>query len=217
MDSAINYTIQRINKKESSYLNESFDLYKKSLEKEILYVNGEITPWTFKNIVSIGVRQQEFDWTENFINQYGDKINKLYRLNAINYNLANLYFYKKEFNKVIPLLQKVEYEEIYYSLDAKALTISTYYELDEYMFLGSFFESFKNYLTRNKNISQSNKIRYLNLIKYTKKLVESSQYSKTKLLKLKEDIKADSSIGKNWLLEKVDELIAIAKPEKIKN
>lgn len=147
----------------------------------------------------------------------GEKINILYRQNAINYNLANLYFSKKEFDKVIPLLQKVEYEEIYYSLNSKALMLSTYYELDEYMFLGSFFESFKNYLTRNKNVSQSNKIRYLNLIKYTKKLVESSQYSKSKLTKLKEDIKADSSYGKNWLLEKVDELIAIAKPEKVKN
>ncbi|MBL0236513.1 MAG: hypothetical protein IPQ02_07860 [Saprospiraceae bacterium] len=114
-------------------------------------------------------------------------------------------------------MNKVEYDEIYYSLDAKVLTISTYYELDEYMFLGSFFESFKNYLNRNKNVSQSNKIRYLNLIKYTKKLVESAQYSKIKLLKLKEEIKADSPYGKNWLLEKVDELIAIAKPEKAKN
>lgn len=217
LDNAINYTILKGNKGNIEYLKESLDLYKKSLDKELIYVNEEITPWTFKNIVSIALRQKEYEWTETFINIYGEKINKLYRLNAINYSLGSLYFYKKEFNKAIPLLQKVEYEEIYYSLDAKALTISTYYELDEYMFLGSFFESFKNYLTRNKNISQSNKIRYLNLIKYTKKLVESSQYSKSKLLKLKEDIKADSSIGKNWLLEKVDELIAIAKPEKVKS
>lgn len=155
--------------------------------------------------------------TETFINLYGEKINKLYQQNAINFGLASLFFFKKEFEKAIPFLQKVEYEEIYFSLSSKALMLSTYFELDEFMVLGSFFESFKNYLTRNKNVSQSNKLRYLDLIKYTKKLVESSQYSKTKLLKLKEDIKADSSIGKDWLLEKVDELIAIAKPEKIKN
>lgn len=217
MDNAINYSIQRINKKDTSYLKELFELYQKSISSEIIIVNGEITPWTFKNIITTSIRLNEYNWTENFINQYGDKINYVYRQNAINYNLANLFFSKKEFDKVIPLLQKVEYEEIYYSLDAKALMLSTYYELDEYMFLGSFFESFKNYLTRNKNVSQSNKIRYLNLIKYTKKLVESSQYSKIKLIKLKEDIKADSSYGKNWLLEKVDDLIAIAKPEKVKN
>ncbi len=217
MDNAINYTILKGNKGNFVYLKESLDLYKKSLDKELLYVNSEITPWTFKNIVSIALRQKEYEWTENFIIQYGDKINKLYQQNAVNFGLAMVYFSKKEFGKTISLLNKVEYDEIYYSLDAKVLTISTYYELDEYMFLGSFFESFKNYLNRNKNVSQSNKIRYLNLIKYTKKLVESAQYSKIKLLKLKEEIKADSPYGKNWLLEKVDELIAIAKPEKAKN
>lgn len=217
IDNAINYSITRINKKDTTYLKELFELYRKSIESEIIIVNGEITPWTFKNITTAALRLNEFNWTENFITNYGDKINIMYRQNAINYNLANLFFSKKEFDKVIPLLQKVEYEEIYYGLNSKALMLSTYYELDEYIFLGSFFESFKNYLTRNKNVSQSNKLRYLNLIKYTKKLVESSQYSKTKLLKLKEDIRADSSIGKDWLLEKVDELIAIAKPEKVKN
>ncbi|MBK8244703.1 MAG: hypothetical protein IPK88_14840 [Saprospiraceae bacterium] len=217
MDNAINYSIQRINKKDSTYLKELFELYQKSIDSEIIIVNDEITPWTFKNIISTALRLNEYNWTQNFINQYGDKINKLYQQNAVNFGLAMVFFSKKEFGKTISLLNKLEYDEIYFSLDAKVLILSTYYELDEFMVLSSFFESFKNYLTRNKNVSQSNKIRYLNLIKYTKKLVESSQYSKIKLLKLKEDIKADSSYGKNWLLEKVDELIAIAKPEKVKN
>lgn len=217
LDNAINYTIQRINRKDSTYLKELFELYQKSIDSEIIIVNGEITPWTFKNIISTALRLNEYNWTQNFINQYGDKINKLYQQNAVNFGLAMVFFSKKEFGKTISLLNKVEYDEIYFSLSAKVLTLSTYYELDEFMVLSSFFESFKNYLTRNKNVSQSNKIRYLNLIKYTKKLVESSQYSKSKLTKLKEDIKADSSYGKNWLLEKVDELIAIAKPEKVKS
>lgn len=95
MDFAINYTIQKHNSGKLAYLQESLDLYRAALDKEVIYVNGELTPWTFKNIVTAGLRLKEFEWTANFINEYSVKINKIYRQNAINYNIATLNFYKK--------------------------------------------------------------------------------------------------------------------------
>ncbi|MDQ3142392.1 MAG: hypothetical protein M3Q56_09130 [Bacteroidota bacterium] len=208
MDSAINYSIQKSNKGESKYLVQLFELYKSSIEKEIIFVNNQITPWSFKNIVTAALRLNEFSWVEDFISKYSSRINKSYRHNAYNYNLANLFFYKKEFSKVIPLLQKVEYDEVYYSLSAKCMLLATYYELDEYNALSSFGDSFKLYIGRNKNVAESKKVFYLNLIKFTKKLYDAKLSDNTYLLKLKSDItKANDVFSKEWLLEKVEELI----------
>ncbi|MBK9719895.1 MAG: hypothetical protein IPO85_20730 [Saprospiraceae bacterium] len=99
MDNAINYSIQRINKKDTSYLKELFELYQKSISSEIIIVNGEITPWTFKNIITTSLRLNEYNWTENFINQYGDKINLYTRQNAINYNWLIYFFLRKNLIK----------------------------------------------------------------------------------------------------------------------
>jgi hypothetical protein len=207
MDSVINYTIQKQNRGRSEYAEELFDLYKISLEKETIFINGEITPWSFKNIVTNSLRLKEYEWTENFINDYSQKINATYRQNAINYNLATLNFYKKDFKKVIPQLQKVIYDEEYYGLASKSQLMVSYYELKEFEVLISFCDSFRINLKRNKSISDYNKKRYQMLIFYTKKLINSQEIENTKLQKLKDEINNSICVNKNWLLEKVDELL----------
>ena len=207
LDSAINYTIQKHNRGKLEYLQESLDLYRASLDKEIIFVNGEITPWTFKNIITIALRLKEYEWTENFINQYGNKINKAFRQNAINYNLAFLNFHLKKYNNVIPLLQKVEYDEEYYGLDSKVQLLITYYELKELEVLSAFLDSFKIYIKRNKNIPVENKLRYSNLISYSRKIMKLEDADTIQIKKLKSEIEQSTSVAKPWLLEKLDELL----------
>jgi hypothetical protein len=103
-------------------------------------------------------------------------------------------------------LQKVEYEELFYGLNSKAIMISTYFELDEIQVLTSFLESFKNFLSRDKSLNQSRKLSYLNLVKFTKKLIDTNLNNEIKLEKLKNDILNENTVGKPWLLEKVEEL-----------
>jgi hypothetical protein len=205
-DSAINYTIQKYNKGNLLFLKENFEIYKESVENETLYTNSELSPWTFKNIVTAGLRNQEFTWTEYFINTYQSKINELYRENAINYNRAVLLFYKKEFSRAIPLLQKVQYDEVNYGMASKTMLIGIYYEIRDFDALYSYFDSLKAYLSRNKTLNSVKKMSYLDLIKFTKKLADSNHIN-FDLHKLKEQINVSSAFSKKWLLEKVDELI----------
>ncbi len=207
MDSVINYTIQKQNSGRSAYAEELFDLYKITLEKETIFINGEITPWSFKNIITNSLRLKEYEWTENFINEYNSKINKAYRQNAINYNTANLNYFKKEYAKVLPLLQKVEYHEDYYNLSSKVLLLATYYELKEMELALMFCDSFRIYLKRNKSLSNANKARYQELIFFAKKLITNQDSPNEKILKLKATIETSLAASKNWLLEKVDELL----------
>lgn len=206
MNSAINYTIQKQNQGLLKFSLENFELWKEALKRNVVLINDELSPWSFKNIVTLALRLNEYEWTEHFIKDYGIKINKEFRENAINYNQAILFFYKKEYNKAIPLLQKVQFDEINYGLGAKALLLATFYELDEFDALDSFYESFKIFVNRNKNITDDIKKSYIQLIKLTKLLTESNS-DKLKLQKIKNEIQNSQATSKKWLLEKVDELL----------
>ena len=205
---AQNYCIKKINSGHSKYLNEIFYLYKELLAKEIILEDGLISPWHFKNIVTTALRLEEFDWVENFIQQYQDNLSKESKENAVNYNIAALHFFRKEYSKALKLLQKVDFTDVYYHLDSKSMLLKTYFELEEHDGLYSLFDTFKIYLRRNKLISDYQKTVYLNLVKYTKKLVKLKTGFPTikKITELKDQIKETKQIADlNWLNKKVED------------
>ena len=64
--------------------------------------------------------------------------------------MARVYFFKKEYDKVLELLQQVEYDDVFYLLDAKVALIKTFYELEEIDSLVALLDSFKMLLRRKK-------------------------------------------------------------------
>ena len=206
-DSAINYVINRINKGKSEFLSELFELYKEGIQKELLYINNELSPWAFKNVILSALRLKEFDWVENFIHNYQSKLNPKYRDNALSFNLAQLHFYKKDYKKVIEQLQQVEYDDLTYSLNSKTFLMGAYYELDDIEPLISLLDSFRAYLNRNKQLTESRKKIYINMINIVKKLSKLQSHEKEKIQKLKNEIESVNAIAsKNWILEKIAEL-----------
>src|SRR5690606_2223412 len=121
-----------------------------------------LTPWSFKNIVTNGLRLSEFDWVEKFIHDYSSRLDEKHRENAVTFNLAQLFFYKKDYPKVISHLSQVEYEDITYNLNSKTLLMASYFELDELEALNSLLDTFRVYLNRNKKIPATRRKHYLN-------------------------------------------------------
>ena len=208
IDSAINYCIQRINKGNQEFLREIHELYRESLANELIFINGRITPWTFRNVIVSGLRLGEFDWVEQFITQYQDRIEEKYRDNAVSFNTANLYFYKKDYDGVISMLQEVEYDDPSYNLNSKTMLIATYYELDVIEPLLSLLSSFSMYLRRSKSITEARKSHYLNLIKFVRALIRVQVSKPEEIQKLRKQVEdTDGIVNKRWLLDKIDELL----------
>ena len=203
----INYCIQKLNRGQSSFLQELFELYEGLVEMEVQF-NQELSPWHFRNVIVVALRLGYYDWTETFIKQYGTWISEAYRENAVTFNLSFLYFYKKDYDQVIRLLRFVEYDDITYNLNSKAILLQTYYETDEIESLHSLFESFRVYLNRSKSIPEGKKTLYKNLIKFTKKLTRIQPGDEKALHKLKDEIKETKSLAsRKWLEEKIEELV----------
>ncbi len=206
---ALNYCIKKLNQGSHQFLEEYFNVFVILLEKELIINDGEISPWHFRNIVVAALRLGKYKWTEEFINYYQRYLPVSMRDNAVSFNLAQLYFYQKKYDKVIELLQTVEYEDLSYNLNSKTFLLMTYYETDDIEPLYSLMDSFRTYLNRHKDFAPSRRVPYTNLIKFTKQLTKIMPGDKKALEKLKLEVakaeeKGLSSI--NWLKEKIAEL-----------
>lgn len=203
----MNYCIDtKINNGHTEYYRQLFSLYRTALDKEIIFEDDELNPHHYKNIITIGLQVQEFGWVEKFIQDFTPRLPKDTQENALNYNLAHLYFYKGEYSKVIGQLREVEYPSPVYALGSKLLLLRTYFELKEDMALDSLIDSFRIYLRRHRLISRDVKQQYLNVLRFTKKLAAAAPYDRPGIEKIKAQIENCKALAvKKWLLEKVDE------------
>lgn len=204
---AINYCINRINLGQSSYLHELLSLYQFAIKNDLLLENGVLSPWEFKNIVTVALRTKELQWGEKFIEGYKSKLPKEERQNAYTFNIARLHFYKKNYDKVLQLLQDVKYNDIFYQLDSKTTLLKTYYETGEEMPLLSLKDSFRVLLSRKRLITPQQRANYNNLLKYSIKLFRADVRNKKAMQALRLEIEHTANIAdKSWLMEKVEEL-----------
>ncbi|MBP6663913.1 MAG: hypothetical protein KA168_01345 [Chitinophagales bacterium] len=208
---AANYCICKVNIGNIKYLNELLNLYKMMLEKNIAFDNsGYLSPWTYINIVTIGTRNKDYEWTNNFIHQYQKHLAPQFRKNAFYYNLAYLYFHQKHYDKTLKLLNEVIFDDVIYSISAKLLQLNIYYELNEHDAFESLCISFSTYLKRNKLITADKKARYTQFIRLLSQLHRLPKTNKKALLDIKQEVeKAKGLVSKSWLLEKIDQKLGI--------
>lgn len=204
----INYIIDtKINIGRSEYFEELFSIYQTALVKEFIIDDEVLDPHHYKNIITVGLFVKEFDWVEQFIKDYTPTLPKVDQENALTYNLAKVYFHKKQYEKVIELLQRVEYQNLNYSLGGKLMLLKTYYELNEFLALDSLTDSFRIYLRRNKLISREVKQQYLNVLRFVKRLSNVAPFDTKSIEKIRTQINNCKALAdKNWILEKLGEL-----------
>jgi len=207
LDAAFNYCILKSNTGSLEFVRELFKLYVETLENKLILVKEQITPWSYKNIITAGLRLSEFEWVEKFIYDYNPLLDEKFRDNALTFNLAQLYFYKKDYERVIRQLSQVDYEDMTYNLNSKTLLMASYFELDEMEALNSLLDTFRVYLNRNKNIPQIRRKHYINTINIVRKLAKIKSGDKKEVEKMEKEIESTQGIvSKNWILEKLTTL-----------
>lgn len=206
-DSALHYCTGKLNQGNRIFLQEYFDLFQLALDQKVFLYKNEFSSWRFNNANGVALRLGKLDWAENFVEQYKNYLSPEERDNTYTFNLARVFLYKKQYEKVLNLLQNIEYEDIGFNLISKTMLTITYYELDEWEALKSFIEAFKVFLNRQKDLAENRKQSYLNLIKYVRKLIRLKAGDKAEVQQLKEEITAEKArvVNHEWLLEKLEE------------
>ncbi|MEM1321374.1 MAG: hypothetical protein AAGG75_14055 [Bacteroidota bacterium] len=199
---SINYCIRQQNLGKRQFLNEAFKLYQQGLERQVFLVNGMLASKTYNNISLAGIILNEFEWVEGFLFEYKDRLEEKYEGNSFNYNLAYLYYKKTDYNNAMKLLQQVEFEDMLFNLQARRMLLKIYYELEELAALDSLLSSFKNFIYRH-NLGY-HKDNYLNLLKFTRKLLQLNTFDKTAVGQLRGEIETTPALAeRKWLLEQL--------------
>lgn len=203
---ALNYCIRRMNLGHSNFIRESFDLYKEGLETEILIQDGQISRFTFTNVVSNGTKLKEFTYVEDFIHNYKGYLDKKSREDVVQFCLSKLYYERADYNKAMRICSQMDYGDMLMNFVSKTMVLKIYYEQSELEALESYLESFRSYLSRKKATAY-HKSNFKNIIRLTKKLLKTNPYAPKNKLKLKKEIEATSPLTeRTWLLKQIEQL-----------
>lgn len=199
----MNYCIRKINTGNTGYVETLFEIYKTVIERKIIYRGRFLSQWDFKNIVVIGLRAGEHEWVLNFINEAKNDLQEGEQENAWTYNKAYYYFATGNFKRAIALLQQVEFTDLYYQLDTRAILLKCYYELRDEETLLYHLAAFRIFLTRNKLISEYQRTIYRNLVKFTNRIVRhgSDPEVRSQILEEINEVKQVADI--TWLRKKL--------------
>ncbi len=202
--STINYCIGKGNKGDSKFSKEALEFYDYGIDSGLLLVDDELSPTTFRNVVTFSLRSGFIELASNFVSEKIHLINETYRDNALNFNLARIHWYKKEHDDVISYLSKVDFQDIWYNMDSKTMLIATYYEQEEFSVLENLLTSFAAFIRREKSLEENRRKAYLNFIKMVTKLIKIFPVTNEKLDKLEKEINSTNPmISKSWILGKI--------------
>ncbi len=203
---AINYGVKKLNIGREDYLHILFDLYRSGLENGIFFKDGILSRWTYTNIITIALRISELEWCRKFIETHKKYLEKPFAENSYHYNLARYYYYRKKYEKAMPLLVQTQLDDVLLHLSSKVLLLKMYYELNEYDALDFLLNSMASYLNRNKVISYHKK-NYSNIVQLSKKIIAINQFDKREIDRLKNKIENTEILTeRKWFIEQVEKL-----------
>jgi len=201
----INYCIKQINTGNSNYFGEVFQLYKDGLYTKVLLDKNTLSRFTYKNIVSAGLKLKEFEWVQTFIKEYTlylpSKFKKTYRV----YSTAKLYYAIGDYTAALQLLLQVEeYDDLFLTLDAKVLLLKIYYEEESIDALLALIASFNVFLQR-KGIMGYHKQVYKNLLRLVNKFLGLPLNDKSiRKALIKEVNLTQPLVEQQWLLDQLE-------------
>lgn len=208
-----NYCIKKVNTGNVNYITEIFNIYQQQLDFGILLNEGELSEYDYKNITSVGLRLEKFDWTHNFIEQYKGKINPSQQKNAYTYNLSSYFYYTQNYKNAIRLLQDVEFTDVFYHMGAKLMLFKMYYETEQTEPFYSLIDAFKVYLYRNKGVSLYQRKSYLNFIRFAKRIFDLKinppipKLFQVRISKIQQQMETNkATVSLVWLQERVKEI-----------
>jgi tetratricopeptide (TPR) repeat protein len=203
---AINHCIRRLNDGSVEFGIEAFRLYQTALEAGFLFKDGNLSRFTFHNIVATGLRVGETDRVRDFIQNYQQHLEIKYRDSSVSFNLARLEFAEEKYGQVLQLLQNANYRDPLLNLAAKILLMKTFYTLGELDSLHSHLEAMRNYINRSEVIGY-HRVNYLNIIKFMEKVLKINPLDKKKRENLKSKIQNAPILSeREWLLQCVGTL-----------
>jgi hypothetical protein len=200
--------------KSNIYRRESLDIYKDMIARGYhTWSEGEyMTVIIFRSILTLCSLLKDIEWMEYFVANYVDKLAPEQRQNMYYYSHAKLNFAKREYFASLENISKVDLNLFTFKFDIKTLMLQLYYELGYFEESFAMMDSFKHFLSNNKNVSpvfREWNLNFLNLYNVIMNQKSGKKNVDLDVLKRK-IINTPNSASQPWLIDKVEELKKVA-------
>lgn len=203
---AINYCVKQLNSGKDRYLSILYQIYLNGLEASWLLEKGELSPWTYKNIVSVGLKLKHYDQVETFIESYRKQLPVTYRDDFFQHSRAEVYFARAAYRQVLRTMLHVQIKDPITRLRNRIIRIKACYELGEIGLLESQLDSFIQLLRWEKR-SAYHREHYLDFVSNMRQMIRIPPRSSEAINVFRAHLESGKSfIEKAWLMEKVDQL-----------
>jgi len=202
-----NYCILRYQQGSINYYNEAFNIINDEIKHGVRYNRKEFSEIFFTNKVEIASKVKEFEWADDFIVKYKDRLKKENREDIVNFSYAIIEFERTNFKASLIRLSKINLQQPLLRFRIRNYTLLNYYELNhtEQAFL--MLDAYRHLLEKDKKVDIGRKVRYNTFLTYYQKLLEiKSGGTAADLQFIKRDIGSKPVFMKEWLLEKANEI-----------
>jgi len=206
---ALSYCIGKVNQNHPSFYREALNWYQMMIRESLLIGYEHIAATTYRNIVLIAMRLQEYDWAIEFAENYSQYLKPDIRESTRLLSLGQISFNQKDYPQVLSHLMNVDYISLSYNLQSKLILAATYFELGEYDLLSNFLATFSTYLRRKKPSMSSEKYtRHQKFISLLIQITKTPLWETDKWKELHQQLETDHEIvSYSWLSEKINERI----------
>lgn len=195
--------LKRYNRGDTLVSKELQFLYEKAIEEQVF---GNLNLFTFKNMILTAVVNGKYDWSNKIIDEYGCKLNSIYKDAIVDWARATLAHRKKEYSKALELLRFTKFEDVYLNVTLRVLKMKIFYETQEWDVLDSHVSAFAVYVRRHKELGEKQEL-FLEMISWLKKIINLNPLDKAAKEELKNNIKTGVNVlERSWLLEQLNSL-----------
>lgn len=154
----------------TDFMKEHFLLSKENFDRGTIEL-GKILYMDFLNHVKIAVRVNEFEWAENYISVFRDKLTEE-KESTLNFCFGYISYKRGNLNKALDLLSRTNFPNFIIKIQVKILLLQIYFEKEFFDQAISMIDTFRHYLSREKSIPEEFKESFYDYLRATNDLIK---------------------------------------------
>ncbi|HEY3250016.1 MAG TPA: hypothetical protein VGK25_02750 [Ignavibacteria bacterium] len=191
--------------KNKDFSRELFNIYKLKLKHNMYKFRPgpSFSIINFRNMLVVSLNLNEIKWAQDFVERYYKELPPEHRQWMYNFSLAKISFEKKDYDKTFQYLNKINLKEFAFKFDLRSLQIKLFYEVNNIDGVLHEIETYRQFLYKNKNVSEERRTSFLNFLSLVNELIKIENARSLADLRYKA-ANTNPLNDRDWLLKKTD-------------
>lgn len=204
----LNVSSERVYLGKANSVKEKAAVLKLMLDKNILFnANSAMISFRmFGTVLQALLAAEEFEYSDKFYKTYQHLLQEPDKENMDNYYYAHKYFFEGDFNRALEYSAKIKPELDHYKNHIKDIQLKSYFEMNDYDSFEYCLDAYRQFIYRNKTISEKNKEHYINYFNALNSLFKFKISPDSSLDEIKFMITNNRMWDKEWIIKKLQEI-----------